>query len=603
MEKTVKGFVPCNDIITCFKCCNIPLIGLHYTSYGLFIDYYCKNNHKGKVRIEEFINNNQLKSYIKDDYSICEKHNIKTENFCITCIKNICENCNDCIQNHFTQNISEEKLTKNNKEKLEEKILLAQNYFNEIKMLNINIKEFENFVKRNELELILIKRIYSTYLKYENKLIIEMISNVKQILNFNKNNLNFIQYLKSFQGDKNNLIINLKFITNHILYDSRINFDNIPLNLKEPELLRVKCDLTKIEDNKENENEDEEEEEEEEIESEEDEEEEEEEEEDEIYEMKRKIDIQKINEINFKNKGVNKIIQLSKIDNEKIGILINKTNDELLFEIYNINNLKKLLSVIISFGNYLLALDIDLIIIYDGGKFGINKINYYSNNLNCFQLINSETSLFNDPIEKIYKISNDKFVVSSFSEKLFFYSKINENYYQISSIITFKKSNYLINENILNQSENELKILLIPNKKDIIMIYGSGLVNFYNTKIFCPIGYIKFSNDILNIFFSNAIILSDNIIGLRDVGRIFLISLNSYSYIGSFFCNGWNPSFIPFKNGYINSEFFYYKENQYIIQEKINTELIGNLIHIQDNIYAFFSHFKSPNKIQIFQLN
>ena len=141
--------------------------------------------------------------------------------------------------------------------------------------------------------------------------------------------------------------------------------------------------------------------------------------------MKRKIDIQKINEINFKKQEVKKIIQLSKIDNEKIGILINKTNDELLFEIYNINNLKKLLSVIISFGNYLLALDIDLIIIYDGGKFGINKINYYSNNLNCFQLINSETSLFNDPIEKIYKISNDKFVVSSFSEKLFFYSKIN----------------------------------------------------------------------------------------------------------------------------------------------------------------------------------
>ena len=38
------------------------------------------------------------------------------------------------------------------------------------------IKKFDIFIKRNKLELILIKRIYSIYLKNENNLIIEMIT-------------------------------------------------------------------------------------------------------------------------------------------------------------------------------------------------------------------------------------------------------------------------------------------------------------------------------------------------------------------------------------------------------------------------------------------
>ena len=178
-------FIPCdNNIITCYKCDNIPIIGLHYTSYGLFIDYYCKNNHKGKIDIEKFLNNFQFSK--KDNYSLCEIHKIKITKFCYHCIQNICDESIDGNDNHFLEAISEQKLTQEEKKKIIISIKKAEDYLNEIKKIKTNIKEFDIFIKRNEFELILIKRIYSMYLKHENNLIIEMITNVRNILNFNQ---------------------------------------------------------------------------------------------------------------------------------------------------------------------------------------------------------------------------------------------------------------------------------------------------------------------------------------------------------------------------------------------------------------------------------
>ena len=102
-------FIPCDNIITCYKCNNIPIIGLHYTSYGLFIDYYCKNNHKGKIDIETFLNNFQFTK--KENYSLCAIHKIKTTKFCYHCIQNICGECNYDNNNHFLEDILHQKLT------------------------------------------------------------------------------------------------------------------------------------------------------------------------------------------------------------------------------------------------------------------------------------------------------------------------------------------------------------------------------------------------------------------------------------------------------------------------------------------------------------
>lgn len=129
---TKLDFIICDDIITCYKCNNIPIIGLHYTFNGLFIDYYCNNNHKGKIDIDTFLNNYQFSK--KENYSLCEIHKIKITKFCYHCLRNICEECNDNNNSeHFLKDISEEKLTQDEKNRIVKSIKKAEEYLIEIK--------------------------------------------------------------------------------------------------------------------------------------------------------------------------------------------------------------------------------------------------------------------------------------------------------------------------------------------------------------------------------------------------------------------------------------------------------------------------------------
>jgi hypothetical protein len=171
---------------------------------------------------------------------------------------------------------------------------------------------------------------------------------------------------------------------------------------------------------------------------------------------------------------------------------------------------------------------------------------------------------------------------TSLENKIDFYSLKNLIQYQI--VTTF------INQNLK-------KVFQLP-KKDIIMFYGNSSIMFYNSKSYIPIGYINFSE---NVFLVNAVMISDDIICIGQKLKGLLISLHSYSIIGSFFINSPNPILYQIKKGlFMFSGTFYYKKDDTIESiDSYNNDFRGkNICVITDGIFINVD----SNRVKIFQL-
>ena len=188
------------NIKRCFKCFKIPLIEINEKENEYNIKYYCENNHKGEISIDNFLKEqkNILNKIPCDDcnkkqeneffqffycitckkylcYDCLPKHSGKQEQiiflskydstcfdhnqffayYCKSCKKNICMLCVNNHKNHNMKLLSEEILSDNYLEKIK----------NKIKKLDC-IKQYKNEIIEGLQKQI--KLIDEVYLQYEN---------------------------------------------------------------------------------------------------------------------------------------------------------------------------------------------------------------------------------------------------------------------------------------------------------------------------------------------------------------------------------------------------------------------------------------------------
>ncbi len=253
-------------------------------------------------------------------------------------------------------------------------------------------------------------------------------------------------------------------------------------------------------------------------------------------------------------------------------------NNKFIFEIYSIYEQNQIFSYEIQpFIDFIVLNPTKIIFLYDN-NFIINRINYTTGLLEIIEKIN-----YNGTYQNIIKLCNDNFAMSSSLEnKIDFYSKKNLIQYQIETTFT---------------NQNLTKVFQLP-KKDIIMFYGRSSIMFYNSKTFTPIGYINFSE---NVFFVNAVMISDDIICIGQQFKALLISLHSYSIIGSFVINSPNPILYQIKKGLFlfGGSFYYKKDNTIESIDSYNNDLRGkNICVITDGIFIN----ADLNKVKIFHL-
>ena len=221
-----------DNITRCPECNLISSLKLYYKEGKPIINYYCENNHKGDIYLEEYMNkynNNSLlkqkceecnknQKEIKGDFFYCskcnkflchlcilnhpynEKHNtinykrydsfckIHSNSFgfyCIKCNKNLCIYCYTQHKSHKLINLSEFNYSEESKIRLEEKIKIIEKKIQDLDIIKEEvISEIDELKKSNELEMKLFKILINTF-KYE-----EIQNNI---------NYNIIQNLKNFE--------------------------------------------------------------------------------------------------------------------------------------------------------------------------------------------------------------------------------------------------------------------------------------------------------------------------------------------------------------------------------------------------------------------
>ncbi len=247
------------NVLRCEECLKIPLIGLIYENYDLYIEYYCLDKHKEpyykKMKYDEFIKNftkiftnkrcecgglfegkpfyycrncDKGKNFYCDNNSkihkrnepkhiliplekfdiLCECHNDEFVSFCKSCKLNLCIKKKIKHNNHEKEDIirlkiedveNYEKNIKNTKIKLDEFILYLEKFKDKIQMDDKNSFKIQyiNFIKK---EIKLMEMILETYKMKtkQNNLNYQMIQNVKNNLAF-KDNFNF--FMKEYDDD------------------------------------------------------------------------------------------------------------------------------------------------------------------------------------------------------------------------------------------------------------------------------------------------------------------------------------------------------------------------------------------------------------------
>ena len=194
-----------------------------------YVNYYCENNHKGEISLEEYLqkyNNyslskekcsecNRIQSEANGYFSFCYKcnkfichsciinhpnnngHNITNINrydalcklhsnyyafYCITCQKNLCMYCKNEHESHDNIDLIQFKNSYESNHKLEEKIKNITNKINNLEEIkNKIIAEIDKFKKIYDLEIKFLKVLFSTF-KYEesqNNINYNIIENIK----------------------------------------------------------------------------------------------------------------------------------------------------------------------------------------------------------------------------------------------------------------------------------------------------------------------------------------------------------------------------------------------------------------------------------------
>ena len=261
-----------DNISRCPDCNLISSLKLFYKKNKPIIHYYCDNNHKGDIPLEEYIQKynahsllkekckecNKNQNEIKGDYLYCckcdkflcylcalnhpnnEEHN--TINFkrydsfckshfnffsfyCLKCNKNICIYCNNQHKSHEIINLSEFNIPEESKNKLETIIKNIEKKILDLDVIKEEIiSEINNLKKSNELEMKFFKILINTF-HYEesqkniNYYIIQNIKNFEEIFISDKIKLyekvfkegtKYISFLQNIRknNNENNLIKN-----------------------------------------------------------------------------------------------------------------------------------------------------------------------------------------------------------------------------------------------------------------------------------------------------------------------------------------------------------------------------------------------------------
>ena len=266
-----------DNILRCPDCNLISYLKLFYKKGIPIIHYYCDNNHKGDISLEEYIQKynkhsllkekcnecNKNQNEIKGDYLYCckcnkflcnlcvinhpnnEEHN--TINFkrydslckshfnffsfyCLACKKNICIYCFNQHKSHEIINLSEFNISKESKIKtiikdIEKNILDLDVLKEEI------IYKINNLKKSKELEMKFFKLLFNTF-HYEesqkniNYYIIQNITNFEEIISDKiilyekvfiegKKYISYLQKIRKNNNETNLIKNNYKTLNNH----------------------------------------------------------------------------------------------------------------------------------------------------------------------------------------------------------------------------------------------------------------------------------------------------------------------------------------------------------------------------------------------------
>ena len=229
MVSVNENDISLNNITRCPECNLLLSISIYYKEMTPYVNYYCENNHKGEISLEEYLqkyNNyslskekcsecNRIQSETNSYFSFCCKcnkficysciinhpnndgHNITNINrydalcklhsnyyafYCITCQKNLCMYCKNEHESHYNIDLIQFKKSYESNHKLEEKIKNIINKINNLEEIkNKIIAEIDKFKKIYDLEIKFLNILFSTF-KYEesqNNINYNIIENIK----------------------------------------------------------------------------------------------------------------------------------------------------------------------------------------------------------------------------------------------------------------------------------------------------------------------------------------------------------------------------------------------------------------------------------------
>ena len=92
-----KGYNNLDNITRCPECNLIASLKLYYKNTKPIINYFCENNHKGNMPLEEYMKVYNNHSLLKQKCEECNKNEVKVDLFCFRCGKFLCY---PCLLNH-----------------------------------------------------------------------------------------------------------------------------------------------------------------------------------------------------------------------------------------------------------------------------------------------------------------------------------------------------------------------------------------------------------------------------------------------------------------------------------------------------------------------
>ena len=203
-----------NNITRCPECNLLLSFSIYYKEMTPYVNYFCENNHKGEISLEEYLqkyNNyslsrekcsecNRIQNEANGNFSFCCKcnkfichsciinhpnndgHNITNINrydalckfhsnyfafYCLTCQKNLCMYCKQEHESHDIIDLIQFKNSYESTHKLEEKIKNIQKKINNLKEIkNKIIVEIDEFKRIYNLEIKFLNILLNTF-KYE----------------------------------------------------------------------------------------------------------------------------------------------------------------------------------------------------------------------------------------------------------------------------------------------------------------------------------------------------------------------------------------------------------------------------------------------------